>query len=198
MYFKTTPGFFKSLFPNLIWKVPSEQTIFLTFDDGPHPNSTPAILEKLRQAGAKASFFLLGANAEEYPDLLASIKNEGHTIACHGYVHLDGWKTTLQDYVDNITRCQEIVQTNMFRPPYGRIKRSQIKALIRNYKIFMWSHMPGDFDSWRPIKSIQAQMQSIPSDGSIIVLHDNPKSIDKCLIALDTILERKNIAFKGL
>ena len=198
MYFKTIPGFLINAFPGLIWKIATENTIFLSFDDGPNPETTPRILDILNKYNAKASFFLLGEQAEKYPHLVRDIRREGHLLAWHGYKHLNGWKTELKEYLDNLEACQKIFQSNIFRPPYGRITKSQYSGLSDKYQIVMWSHMPGDFDSRQDLTAIENTVQKIPSNGSIVVLHDNPKSIEKCLRALETILTRKEINFREL
>ena len=197
MYFKTTPGLFIKAFPRFIWKIPSENAIHLTFDDGPHPDTTPYILDKLKTAGAKGSFFLLGKQAEKYPEILDQIIQDGHQIAWHGFNHLNGWKTPIKDYISNVEKCQHIHSSYYFRPPYGKITPSQATTLGQNYKIVMWSHMPGDFDARQTESSIKSLMNQVPADGSIVVLHDNQKAIQKCLVALDTILQRE-IVFNTL
>ncbi|NNE25499.1 MAG: polysaccharide deacetylase family protein [Saprospiraceae bacterium] len=182
----------------VIWNIPSDNTLFLTFDDGPHPDSTPLLLSMLQKAQAKASFFLLGSNAEKYPDLVEQIINAGHTVACHGYKHLNGWKTPKKAYVENVMRCQSILKSTLFRPPFGRLKLSQFRALTQKFKLIMWSHMPGDFDKNLNTKQLIKRVMRIPSNGSIVVLHDSPQTITSCQIALEAMLNRPDVQFKRI
>ncbi len=134
MYFVKTPWWLKKLYPQLIWnKARTTKTIFLTFDDGPIPIVTPAVLKILKTYNAKATFFCIGDNIIKHPDIFLQLKADGHTIGNHTQNHLKGWATADDMYIDNFNKCQSLTQTNLFRPPYGRIKRSQIFK-IQNLK----------------------------------------------------------------
>ncbi len=127
MYFVKTPWWLKKLYPQLIWnKARTTKTIFLTFDDGPIPIVTPAVLKILKSYNAKATFFCIGDNIIKHPDIFLQLKADGHTIGNHTQNHLKGWATADDMYIDNFNKCQSLTQTNLFRPPYGKIKRSQI------------------------------------------------------------------------
>src|SRR6185437_16130321 len=150
MHLVKTPWLLKNLYPNLLWNIDnSTRCIFLTFDDGPIPIVTPVVLNILKQYNAKATFFCIGDNVCKHPDIFEQVKNDGHAIGNHTYIHLNGWKTDNKTYLDNFLKANELINAGLFRPPYGRIKRSQIKLFkqIRpGLQIIMWSVLSGDFD----------------------------------------------------
>ncbi|TAF45809.1 MAG: polysaccharide deacetylase family protein [Sphingobacteriales bacterium] len=127
MYLIKTPWWLKKIYPQLIWhKARSNKTIFLTFDDGPIPIVTPWVIKTLKSYHAKATFFCIGDNINKHPDIFLQLKADEHAIGNHTYNHLNGWKTANNAYINNVNKCQHLTQTHLFRPPYGRIKKSQI------------------------------------------------------------------------
>ena len=118
-------------YPSLLWQMPKtgQKTIYLTFDDGPHPLITPKVLEILRKYDAKATFFCIGNNVKKYPETFELIKREGHSIGCHTFNHENGWKTKTDDYIKSVDAANELIHSNLFRPPHGKIKRSELKKL---------------------------------------------------------------------
>src|SRR5215217_3318476 len=142
MYLVKTPWLLKKLYPQLIWDSDKHsRTIYLTFDDGPIPIVTPFVLNILAQYQAKATFFCIGDNVTKHTDIFENLKLAGHAIGNHTFNHLKGWDTADELYVQNFIKAEEILQSQLFRPPYGRIKRSQIKLLKQhrpNIKIVMW------------------------------------------------------------
>jgi len=195
MYFVRIPNIIKKLFPRLIWDLPNEEhKVYLTFDDGPHPEITPWILKQLKKSDAKATFFCLGENVEKYPEIIRQILSEGHRVGNHGYKHLNGWKTNDDDYLQDYLKGQEMLRftqndTLLFRPAYGKIKKSQIpnlKSQIPNAQIINWSLMPGDFDATISSEKVYSNLQRVQS-GDILVLHDNEKAwkhLQYCLLNL--------------
>ncbi len=179
MYFIKTPFFAKCLYPSLVWDIPNEENkIFLTFDDGVNETLTPFILNELKKYDFKATFFLVGENCERYPQQVKAILDNGHQIGNHSFNHLNGWQTADDMYLENIRQAQIYTQTPLFRPPYGKIRRSQIKKLQNfnyNYKIIMWSLMAGDFDTKISAKICLQRLKKYTKAGDIIVLHDNIK-----------------------
>src|SRR3569833_1618752 len=145
-----TPWIVKQLYPKLLWNKPRSGTrIFVTFDDGSFFFVTPFVLNILQKYDAKATFFCIGDNVNKHPDIFEQVKKAGHAIGNHTYNHLKGWVTDNQTYLDNFLQCDEPLHSNLFRPPYGRIKRSQIKLLKEarpQIKIIMWDELSGDFD----------------------------------------------------
>jgi peptidoglycan/xylan/chitin deacetylase (PgdA/CDA1 family) len=177
-----TPFFLPLFYPQLVWRIPGEEKkIFLTFDDGPVSGPTEYVLDVLKSFGTKATFFCIGDNVKKYPEVFDRILKEGHQPANHTFNHLNGWKTDLNTYVQNSKRCEEElfngsrVKNNFFRPPYGRISRSQIKSL-NDYRIIMWDVLTHDYN--KNISPQHCLEQSIKATrpGSIVVFHDSLKA----------------------
>src|ERR1700712_3619484 len=147
MYLVKTPWLLKKLYPQLIWnKSRNKPCIYLTFDDGPIPIVTPFVLNILKQYDAKATFFCIGDNVSKHPDVFEQVKNAGHSIGNHTFNHLKGWITEDKTYLDNFLKADQLINANLFRPPYGRIKRSQIKLLKQArpaIPIVMWVLLRG-------------------------------------------------------
>jgi peptidoglycan-N-acetylglucosamine deacetylase len=196
--FVTTPKFIQALFPSLIWrKETNNKEIWLTFDDGPDPEVTPWILNVLKQEDVKATFFLVGEQIEEFPDLVVAIINEGHIIANHSYSHLNGWLCNKEKYLSDVEKCQELMPENqLFRPPYGKITKAQIKLLKEKYKIILWDVLSWDFQQNTSPQRVQENILRNTKEGSIIVLHNNQKSYKNLTSILEeTIQELKKRGF---
>ncbi|MBU2556284.1 MAG: polysaccharide deacetylase family protein [Bacteroidetes bacterium] len=186
----TVPAFLKIFYPSLLWQMPQgAKKLYLTFDDGPHPVITPQVLAILQQYTAKASFFCVGDNVLKYPDTYAEIKGQGHAIGNHSMNHLNGWKTSLNQYYKNVNDCREIVDSMLFRPPYGRITPSQIQALKKEYTLVMWTVLSYDFDAETTPEQCLDYVINNVEDGAIIVFHDSEKAATNMLSALPKVLE---------
>lgn len=186
MYLTKTPFWLKAFYPNLIWnKSRNEKKVYLTFDDGPSPEITDWVLEQLNSYKAKASFFLIGKNVEAHPDILQRILDQGHSIGNHTQNHMNGWKNKKQDYIKEVEQCAECLETNLFRPPYGKIKKQQAKALLdQGYDIIMWDVLSGDFNVNRSGQECFDTVKKGVENGSIIVFHDSNKAwpqLKECL-----------------
>ncbi|HJX70450.1 MAG TPA: polysaccharide deacetylase family protein [Bacteroidales bacterium] len=197
-----TPWLLKRIFYSLFWDLENGQKeVFLTFDDGPNPDVTPLVLEILNRFNAKATFFCIGRNVERYPDVFEQIKNEGHASGNHTYSHLKGWITSNAEYYDDIELAGRLIHSGLFRPPYGKIKRTQLKYLRRFYSIIMWDVMSNDYDpSISPAKCVK-NVINYARPGSIIVFHDSEKSRERTLVALPIILEifkNQSYAFRAI
>jgi peptidoglycan/xylan/chitin deacetylase (PgdA/CDA1 family) len=190
MYLVKTPKFIQSLFPNFTWRIPTkEQSIYLTFDDGPIPEVTPWVLEQLAQYDAKATFFCVGDNIRKHPDVFRMVKEQGHVTGNHTVNHLDGWTNDNIPYFHNIRRCARQVETDLFRPPYGRLKPQQAQFLQRHYRIVMWDVLSGDFDpAITPETCYQNVVRNV-KPGSIVVFHDSLKAWDTLKVVLPQVLE---------
>lgn len=174
-----TPAYLRVLYPSVVWKEQSENSIYLTFDDGPNEEVTPWVMEVLKKANAKATFFCLGQQLKACPELANALLTEGHELGNHTYSHLKGWETHNWEYQEDIRACDDElmglgVHNQLFRPPYGRIRKSQISAL-RNRRIVMWSHLSWDFDPKLNIKKSLKKMKEV-EPGSILVFHDSSKA----------------------
>lgn len=190
MYLVKTPRLLRWFYPNLTWhKNRVEKRIFLTFDDGPIPVVTPFVLNTLEKYGAKATFFCIGDNVRKHPDIFEIVKDAGHRVGNHTYNHLRGWDTDDQLYLDNVAKCAELVQTNLFRPPFGRARKSQFASLNTHYETIMWDVLSGDFDiSLTPEKCLKNVLKHTES-GSIVVFHDSLKAFPRLEYALPRALE---------
>jgi peptidoglycan/xylan/chitin deacetylase (PgdA/CDA1 family) len=195
MYLIRPPSLLRRLFPGLIWTIPNEENrVFLTFDDGPDPEVTPWVLDTLAEFEAKATFFCLGKKVEKHPDLFERIKREGHAVGNHTYSHLDGWKTKNGKYFEDIERADVLIGSKLFRPPYGRIKPSQIKVLREKYKIIMWDVLSGDFDGRISSQQCLTNLSKFVKPGSIIVLHDKIRVSSKINDILPALLESLSLS----
>lgn len=193
-YFRKTPFWLQCIYPGATWKVEgSDRSIYLTFDDGPHPDSTPWILDQLDRLKAKATFFFLGKQVSLYPELVVQTLNAGHSIGNHTFSHLNGWESAYDKYMEDVDKCDLVlkglgIETRLFRPPYGKMARSQFRKLCTEFEIILWNRMVGDFDPKTDYKTIRDISRGI-DPGALIVLHENEKSIEKMKFALTTILE---------
>lgn len=174
----------KRIFPNYVWDIPNnENKVFLTFDDGPIPEITEWTLEQLKKYDAKATFFCIGNNIEKHPEIFQKIIDDNHAVGNHTFNHLNGWKNSTEDYIENVKLCQSQITNpksqilNLFRPPYGKIKPSQSRILRKlGYKIIMWDILSYDFDQTiSPEKCLDNVLKNVVN-GSIIVFHDNVKA----------------------
>ena len=187
----------KKLFSNYIWDIPNnENKIYLTFDDGPTPEITNWTLNQLEHYQAKATFFCIGDNLRKYPEIYQKIIKKGHAVGNHTFNHLKGWKTKTADYIENAKLFESelnkisTTNSNLFRPPYGKIKPSQSK-ILRNvgYKIIMWDVLSADYDqSISPEECLENVIQNCKS-GSIIVFHDSIKGFKNLEYVLPRTLE---------
>ena len=124
----------------LVWEIPATgKQLYLTFDDGPTPSATPHLLEILQRFEAKATFFCVGENVVKHPDIYRMITEAGHAVGNHGYNHLKGWETDTEAYFENVQKCREVVNSDLFRPPYGKIRGSQLKVLREHFDVIMWT-----------------------------------------------------------
>jgi peptidoglycan/xylan/chitin deacetylase (PgdA/CDA1 family) len=205
-----TPWIAKKAFPSYVWDIPSkEKVIYLTFDDGPTPNITEKVLEILANYNAEATFFCIGKNIVENPAIYQQVLDNGHAVGNHTYNHLKGWKSDNATYIDNVEKTQCILNSispnlysKLFRPPYGRLKPSQGKALQKlDYKIIMWDVLAIDWDSSISKEEVLDNIISNTVDGSIVVLHDSQKASVHMLYALPRALayfSKKGFCFKKI
>lgn len=172
------PEWIKKIWNRATWQItPNEQkTIYLTFDDGPHPSITPRVLEILDEFDAKATFFCVGENAMRFADVLPLIRQKGHTLGNHTYNHLKGFKTDDATYFQNIEKTDKWIKTRLFRPPYGQITPRQINKLSVNRKVIMWSFITYDYDARVLQQQIMKTIKKRSFDGAIVVFHDSEKA----------------------
>ena len=176
-------------------RIPGENRVYLTFDDGPDPESTPQILDILRENQAMASFFLIGEKAEKHPELVKDILAQGHTIGQHGYKHLNAWRHTSPTILQDLDAANRTIQDitgalpTMFRPPFGRIRPSMLRwARERNQKIILWDVMPAEYRRNTTSEAVSASVLRLTRSGSIIALHEGAHLCDTVLHALCVVL----------
>lgn len=163
--------------------------LFLTFDDGPTLGITEWVLSVLKEYNAKATFFCTGENAENNPELFKQIIEKGHSVGNHGYSHIKGWRTSNKKYYQNVRRASDFINSNLFRPPYGRIKPSQIKQLKKEFKIIMWDVLTRDYNNnLKQETCLKKTLKSI-KPGSIIVFHDTLKAERNLKYVLPEVLK---------
>src|ERR1700761_496300 len=194
MYLVKTPWLLKKLYPELVWNIDqNNRCIYLTFDDGPIPIVTPFVLNILKEYNAKATFFCIGDNVRKHPDVFEQVKAEGHAIGNHTYNHLKGWKTDDKTYLENFLEADKLMNSKLFRPPYGRIKRSQIKLLKQakpGLQFIMWDVLSGDFDQeLSPEKCLENVMSGVRDKSSIVLFHDSLKAFARMKYALPKAME---------
>ena len=181
-YFVKTPWIVKKIFPSYIWNMSAnERDVYLSFDDGPHPEITLFVLEELEKYNAKASFFCVGNNVELYPNIYKQIIEKGHSVGNHSYSHPNGWEIPTDKYLEDVRTAASLIETNLFRPPYGRIKNKQAQGLKKamnkeSIKLIMWDVLSLDFDTSFSPKECLKNVIKNTSNGSIVVFHDSEKA----------------------
>ena len=205
-YFIKTPWWVKKLYAQYTWSLPAANNeVYLTFDDGPHPQITPWVLDQLRAYNAKATFFCIGKNVVLYPEVYQQIIAEGHAVGNHTHNHLNGWKVSSDAYVQNIKEAAACIQSSLFRPPYGRMKRKHVaslnQAMNANVKVIMWDVLSADFDSATSKEQCAANVLKHVRAGSIVVFHDSEKAFTNLQYALPVVLQsltERDVKFNAL
>lgn len=195
------PGICRCLFPTMLWQMPAgENCIYLTFDDGPHPIITPQVVDILRNFNAKATFFCIGNNVKLYSQTFELLKKEGHSVGNHTFSHENGWKTVDEHYIKSVLNANQLINSKLFRPPYGKIRYSQTKKLP-GFNIIAWSVIAYDWDKGLTPEQVYNNVINNAKDGSIIAFHDSEKAYPRMIEALPRVLEyfsSRGFKFKGL
>jgi peptidoglycan/xylan/chitin deacetylase (PgdA/CDA1 family) len=189
MYFVKTPGIIQSVFASLIWRIANSEKVYLTFDDGPVPEATLWVLDLLKSKNIKATFFCVGENVEKYPEIYDRIIYEGHSVGNHTYNHLNAWKTKKSIYSENVEKASNVINSSLFRPPYGKLSPRLIKDLKEQYDVVMWDVLSGDFDSSITPLDCLSNVKENAKEGSIIVFHDSIKAIDSLKFVLPRVID---------
>lgn len=204
-YLIKAPWLLQKLYSSCTWKIDTDEKIlYLTFDDGPDPEATPFVLEQLEKFNAKATFFCIGENVKKYPEVYQQILQAGHSIGNHTYNHLNGWKTPDEKYFQNILKATEVINSKLFRPPFGRITKFQLKmvsGLRLQLKTIMWHVISADFDTSISPDQCYLNVINNAEKGSIVVFHDSQKAFPNMSASLPKVLtyyKEKNYEFGAL
>jgi len=178
------------LYPEAIWRMDTEErAVYLTFDDGPIPESTPFILETLAKYNVKATFFMVGENVQKNPELYQMIVDAGHQVGNHTHNHLGAFKHWTTTYIINTFKANEYIHSHLFRPPHGLLRHSEYWWIKKAFKIVMWDLVTRDYSKWLTGEDVFNNVKNYARNGSIITFHDSLKSIDKLRFALPQILQ---------
>lgn len=185
------PRIFRPLLgKGIIWcKKTSSKVIYLTFDDGPIPEVTPQVLDILDKYCWKATFFCVGENVQKYPDIYNEIIRRGHKTANHTFNHIKGFSQTVDDYVENVQKASQFVDSELFRPPHGQITRKQIAKLKNDYQLVMWDVITYDYDKNLTSEQVFSNVKRNLRKGSIVVFHDSIKAKNNVLEVLPMAIE---------
>ncbi|RYZ23991.1 MAG: polysaccharide deacetylase family protein [Chitinophagaceae bacterium] len=191
-YIVKKPWWVRKLYGRCTWQVATrEKVVFLTFDDGPHPELTPFVLAELRRYNAKATFFCIGENVARYPELYNQLIGEGHAVGNHTWQHLDGWRTANRRYYSDVQKAGTQIRSRLFRPPHGHVTPFQVRRLRArplNLQVVMWSILSGDFDPATSPEQCYRNVAEHLEPGSIVVFHDNDAAAGNLRYALPRLL----------
>lgn len=187
----SAPFWIRAIYPKgLTWRVPtSKREVYLTFDDGPIPEVTPLVLSILKRYNVKATFFCVGENAQKYPEVFDLLIKDGHAIGNHTFHHVKAWRTEFNSYLAEVEQCNQIVKSNLFRPPHGQINRKIARKLRKDYRIIMWSALTGDYNKDLTGEQCLSNATKNTVPGSIIVFHDSIKARERMEYALPLYIE---------
>lgn len=205
----------RAIYPDFLWRVKTDKkVIYLTFDDGPIPEITEFVLEELAKYQAKATFFCIGDNIQKHPNIFQQLTSQGHTVGNHTFNHLKGWSSEDDMYFENFKKCEELINLQMerhsftthtsllkFRPPYGRIKKSQANEILKTHEIIMWDVLSGDYDQSISKETVLKKSMQYSQEGSIVLFHDSIKASKNMMHALPRFLNHfseQGFAFKKL
>lgn len=204
-YLVKTPALLKKIYPECTWNIKTDEKIlYLTFDDGPHPQATSFVLETLKRYNARATFFCVGKNVNDYFHVYKQVLDEGHKPGNHTFNHLNGWKTNDKEYLEDVLKAAKIIDSDLFRPPYGKISKFQLKALRGerlNLNPVMWDVLSGDFDTSVKPENCYLNVIKNANPGSIIVFHDSLKALPALQFTLPKVLahfSEKGFHFKSI
>lgn len=178
------------LYPSAIWRMPhKEKAVYLTFDDGPIPEATPFILDVLDKYGVKATFFMVGDNVRKYPHLKRMIEEKGHRLGNHTFNHVGGFGCSSKEFLRNAYKADQLIHSQLFRPPRGWMRWAQYMRLRRKFTIIMWDVVTRDYSRILTADDVVNNVKTYTRNGSIITFHDSLKSIDKLYTALPRSIE---------
>ena len=190
MFIEQPPKLIRWMYPKAIWRMdPNEKAVYLTFDDGPIPQMTPWVLDVLDKYHIKATFFLVGDNVRKHPKEFEMLKERGHRLGNHTFNHIRGFEWLTKNYLANTEKANELIQTDLFRPPHGHMRWLQYELLRRKYKIIMWDLVTRDYSKHLNGEQVFEKVKKYVRNGSIITFHDSIKSEKNTKYALPRSIE---------
>lgn len=191
MFIEQPPWFYRILFPGAIWRIPDKRKkcVYLTFDDGPIPRVTPWVLDVLDRYDVKATFFCVGDNVRKYPGIFYMVKEGGHSIGNHTFNHIQGLRYLTKNYLSNVREADELIRSDLFRPPHGHMRLPQLLALRRWYRIVMWDVVTRDYSPHMTPDDVLNVVKRYTRNGSVIVFHDSLKAARNMRKALPRAIE---------
>ena len=190
MFIEQVPEFIRNLYPKAVWRMdPNEKAIYLTFDDGPIPEITPWVLDLLDKYHIKATFFLVGDNVRKHPEEFKMIVERGHRLGNHTFNHIQGLKYLSYNYLANVNKADELIKSNLFRPPHGWMRWAQYMVLRNRYTIVMWDLVTRDYSKRLNGPQVLNKVKKYVRNGSIITFHDSLKSEKNLKYALPRAIE---------
>lgn len=183
------PKYLRFLYPGVVWHKPTvEKILYLTFDDGPTPEVTTTVLDLLAAYQAKATFFCIGENVKKYPEIYKRILAEGHSVGNHTHTHPNSWKVRSSSYLKDVEDAEKLIDSNLFRPPYGKLTPHTLFTLRKKFRIIMWDVISCDFDEKISAALVEKNVVDNAANGSVIVFHDSLKAAPRLLQVLPSIL----------
>ncbi len=190
MFIEQPPWLYRVLFPGVTWRIPAkEKCVYLTFDDGPIPEVTPWVLDILDKYNVKATFFCVGENVYKHPDIYQMVLDRGHRVGNHTYNHIQGIRFWTKNYLKNVKKAEELIESPLFRPPHGHMRRPQVKVLRKLYRIIMWDVVTRDYSPHMTPNSVLNVVKQYTRNGSIIVFHDSLKAEQNMREAMPKAIE---------
>lgn len=191
MFIEQPPFLYRALFPGAIWrkKVAGEKCVYLTFDDGPIPEITPWVLDLLDKYNIKATFFCVGDNVRKHPEVYRMILDRGHRVGNHTFNHVQGIRFRTKNYIRNVEKAAEYINSDLFRPPHGHMRFHQVMHLCKRFKIVMWDVVTRDYSPHMTASGVFNVVKNYTRDGSVIVFHDSLKSEPRMKEALPRAIE---------
>lgn len=190
MFIEQPPRIVRALYPGAIWRMnPDEKSVYLTFDDGPIPEITPWVLDLLDKYDIKATFFMVGDNVRKHPEEYRMVVERGHRIGNHSYNHIRGFEYLSKNYLANVDKANEVLQTDLFRPPHGHMRWAQYFTLKGHYKIVMWDLVTRDYSNKLNGRQVFRKVKKYVRNGSIITFHDSLKAEKNMKYALPRSIE---------
>ena len=190
MLIEQPPLILRWLYPRALWRMDKNvKAVYLTFDDGPIPGITPWVLDLLDKYQIKATFFLVGDNVRKHPEEFKMILERGHRVGNHTFNHIQGFKYLSYNYLANTNKADELIKSNLFRPPHGWMRWEQYMVLKNWYTIVMWDLVTRDYSKRLNGPQVLEKVKKYVRNGSIITFHDSIKSEKNLKYALPRAIE---------